>query len=139
MNKITLIILLSLSLFANMVTKHMCDAKKGLFIFAGEECINYFVEYGEKEDVLNIIFHGAWEHGADTLARYSTFATDIAINTDITTVAVALPGYSKSSSNNIKSFLYKSKKPIGATHRKYVLFMTKLIEELKYKEYHKII
>jgi alpha-beta hydrolase superfamily lysophospholipase len=132
--KITIIMLVTTSLYSNMVLKKQCEKKEGNFIFAGKECINYFIEEGDRKDILNIIIHGAWKNGTNTLARYSPFASNISLNTDITTIAIALPSYSKSSSNYLKSLMHNGKKSVAlSTSKQYIDFLVDLIKELKNK------
>jgi alpha-beta hydrolase superfamily lysophospholipase len=133
MKYIFIAIVLSINIFANSISKDICEKDKENFIFAGGECINYFEETGDINNVLNIIIHGAWADGTNTLARYAPFASNISMATDITTVAIALPGYSKSSTNNLKSLMYKDDKPKKAGTKEYVVFLGKLIEALKEK------
>ena len=133
MKKFTKLLMFGLVLFgttinAKNISKAECLKDTEQFIYAGGECINYFAEEGDTEGALNIIIHGAWKDGTNTLARYTPFASDVAMNTDITTVAVALPSYSKSSSNNFEGLLHNSKKPKGSTNLEYVKFLASLIE-----------
>jgi predicted esterase len=130
LSKVLTISALSISLVAAQVTQKDCDAKGEKFIFAGDECVQLHIIEGERENMLNLVVHGTWKKGTNTLGRYAPFADDINMNTDITTVAVALPGYSKSSSNH-----YNSLKGEDGTHysfdKKYLDFMVDLIEKLK--------
>ena len=64
------------------------------------------------------------------MARYATFADDLTMLTDITTVAVALPGYSGSSTNNFQALSHDKDKNLAAT-KEYVTFLGKLISALK--------
>ena len=95
----SLILSSSLYLNATTISDDECAKKGDNFIYAGEECIEYKKFKGENEKSLNIIVHGTWKDGTDTLARYAPFAEDIAMGTDVTTIAVAPPGYSGSSTN----------------------------------------
>lgn len=135
MKKIILVLTISLNLLANSITKEQCDKKyNNRYIFAGGECINYFYEDGDNKKTLNIIFHGAWKDGTNILARYSPFATNIALNSDIPTIAVALPGYSKSSTNRFTSLMHKGDKSLQLSVSKdYIDFVVALIEKLKRK------
>ena len=133
MKKILILLIISLSIYANTISKEKCLQNEDEFIYAGGECINYFFEEGDKDNILNIIIYGAWKHGTNTLARYTPFAQTIAMNTDISTVAIALPGYSKSSSNKLKSLMYKDDKPKKAANKEYIVFLSKLIKALKNK------
>jgi pimeloyl-ACP methyl ester carboxylesterase len=130
---LTLLVLLSSNIYANTISQDKCEQNDEEFIFAGGECINYFVEEGDKEDELTIILHGAWPDGTNTLARYSPFASNVSMATDITTVAIALPGYSKSSTNNLKSLTFKDNNPRKAQTKEYVLFLGETIKALKLK------
>ncbi|VAY87546.1 hypothetical protein MNB_ARC-1_458 [hydrothermal vent metagenome] len=115
------------------VSQIECKSKGDGYIFAGGECIQYIEAEGDKKDTLNIIVHGAWKEGTDTLARYAVFVETINLNTDITTVAVALPGYSQSSTNNFKGLLNGHNKPTLVGEKKYIVFMNELIKKLKQK------
>ena len=128
-----IISILTISLFGAKVSQSQCTQKGDGFLFAGGECIQYVEIEGDKEDTLNIVVHGAWKDGTDTLARYSPFAETLNMNTDITTVAVALPGYSKSSTNNFKGLLGGHAEPSLSGEKKYVEFMSQLIKKLKEK------
>ena len=83
-------------------------------MFAGNECIQYKKFSGDTKGALNIIVHGTWNEGTDTLARYAPFAEDLAMRTDITTIAVALTGYSGSSTNKFPSLSHKGVESLGA-------------------------
>jgi len=122
------------SVNAEKITEKSCSSQKGNFIFAGGECIEYAAVEGEKEDTITVIVHGTWKAGTNTLARYTPFAETINMATDITTVAVALPGYSRSSSNQLQALAHQSeKKPFAA--KAYIVFLDQLIQALK-KRYH---
>ncbi|RXI24823.1 alpha/beta hydrolase [Aliarcobacter trophiarum] len=116
--------------FANSI-KEDCNKKGEDFIYVQNECISYKKFDGDGE-ALNIIIHGTWDEGSDTLARYSPFAEDIAMRSDISTIAVALPGYSKSSSNKLISIGNKRSKNLAAT-KEYVEFLATLVESFKTK------
>ena len=122
----------SLSLNAATISKDECAKKGDNFIFAGNECIEYKKFKGEVEDSLNIIVHGTWKDGTDTLARYAPFAEDISMRTDVTTIAVALPGYSKSSTNNFTSLSHEGVENLAAK-KEYVEFVGELVKALKKK------
>ena len=126
------IIASSLSLNAAIISKDECAKKGDNFIYAGNECIEYKKFKGEVEGSLNIIVHGTWKDGTDTLARYSPFAEDIAMRTDVTTIAVALPGYSKSSTNNFTSLSHEGVESLAAK-KEYVEFLGELVKALKKK------
>ena len=124
--------LLISSLSAATISKESCIKKGDNFIFAGNECIEYKKFSGEKAESLNIIVHGTWKEGTDTLARYAPFAEDIAMQTEITTVAVALPGYSGSSTNKFTALSHNSNESLGAK-KEYVEFLGELVSALKEK------
>ena len=117
---------------AKIITKNDCLKNESNFIYSGGECIEFVKFDGDVENQLNIIVHGTWKEGTNTIGRYKTFAEDISLNTDITTIAIALPGYSNSSTNSLKSLDNKIIKNIGAT-KEYVNFMSTLIKDLKTK------
>jgi alpha-beta hydrolase superfamily lysophospholipase len=120
--------------FANSVfadVKSDCESKGDGFIYAKNECINYKLFEGDEEG-LNIVVHGTWDEGTDIIARYSPFAEDVAMSSDISTISLALPGYSQSSSNNLKAIGSKEIKNLAAT-KEYVEFFAELVENLKQK------
>lgn len=125
-------LLYATSAFAT-VSQQQCNEKGDEYIYAGKECIQFAVSEGEVEGALNIIVHGTWKEGTNTLGRYAPFAETLNMNTDITTVAVALPGYSDSSTNHLKSLSYNSDKVNSAATKEYVEFLSKLVEALKEK------
>jgi pimeloyl-ACP methyl ester carboxylesterase len=135
--KIGVGMILPLSIYASNVTKAQCDAKDEGYIFAGGECIQYHLSQGDTEGKLIVIVHGTWDAGTNTLGRYGPFADDMTMNTDITTIAVALPGYSNSSTNNIPALGYdknhKGEKTPRWSNEKYINFLGDLIEGLKNK------
>jgi len=108
MKKLLLLIFISLTLYSKSITKQMCQNQDDM-IYIQNECINYFVEEGDVDGKLNIIVHGAWKDGTNILARYSAFASTVSMNTDITTITFAMPGYSKSSTNNLQGLLHDKK------------------------------
>ncbi len=122
----------SLSLNAAIISKDECAKKGDNFIFAGNECIQFYKSKGDTEDALNIIVHGTWKEGTNTLARYAPFAENLSLQTDITTVAVALPGYSDSSTNNFKSLAHEGDGNLSVK-KEYVEFLASLVESLKEK------
>ncbi|MEZ4692763.1 MAG: alpha/beta fold hydrolase [Aliarcobacter sp.] len=122
----------SLSLNAAKISQEECASKGDNFIFAGNECIAYKKFSGDEEGSLNIIVHGTWNEGTDTLARYAPFAEDLSMRTDITTIAVALPGYSGSSTNNFPSLVHDGVESLGAK-QEYVEFLGELVNALKTK------
>ncbi|WP_228286330.1 alpha/beta hydrolase family protein [Arcobacter vandammei] len=132
MKKILLLtgFLFASSLFAN-VSKSDCENRGEDFVFAKGECINFKTFEGENSG-LTIIVHGTWDEGTDIIARYSPFAEDIAMSSDVTTLAIALPGYSKSSSNHLKAIGSKEVKNLAAK-KEYAEFFVELVEALKEK------
>ena len=126
-----LFILVSFS-FASEVTKEACIKKGNGFIYAGNECINYTMFKGDDNDKLIIIVHGTWDEGSNVLGRYTPFAENLNMTTDISTIAIALPGYSKSSLNHLKSIGSKEYNHQAAT-KEYVEFLEKVIIKLKEK------
>lgn len=121
----------AISLSAATITQEQCFDKGDEFIFAGGECIEFRVHEGEG-DAINIIVHGTWPDGANTLGRYGPFAETINFSTDLTTIAVALPGYSGSSTNNFTALAHEGVKNLGAK-KEYVLFLGELVQALKDK------
>ncbi|WP_072680595.1 alpha/beta hydrolase [Arcobacter sp. LA11] len=128
----SLSILLSSTLYASKISSEECASKGEDFIFAGGECIQYNESEGDVEGKLNIIVHGTWDEGTNTLGRYAPFAETLTMSTDITSVAVALPGYSGSSTNNFTSLAHKGEKN-QAAKKEYVLFLGDLVKSLKEK------
>lgn len=122
---------LSAGLLAAEVSKDQCVRKGDKYIYAGDECIQFYVADGDKESALTILVHGTWRAGTNTLGRYGPFADNLAMMTDITTVAVALPGYSGSSSNKLKALIHKDKNRPQAATRAYVEFLGELVLALK--------
>ena len=116
------------------ISESTCKKQEGHFIFAGGECIEYTVVDGERSGILTVIVHGTWKEGTDTLARYIPFAETINMATDTTTVAIALPGYSHSSTNHLQALSHNSKEKPFAT-KAYIVFLDHLIQALK-KQYH---
>ena len=126
------LMLLSLNLQANKIDMKECKELGENFIFAGGECIEYKMFEGESNEHIIIIVHGTWDEGTNTLGRYAPFAESMNINTDLTTIAVALPGYSGSSTNNFSSLAHKGVKNLSAK-KEYVLFLGDLVKALKDK------
>lgn len=125
--------LYSTHLFASdMVTQSQCEKKGDNFIFAGGECIEYYVSEADKESEINILVHGTWEAGTNTLGRYAPFADNLSMMTEITTIAVALPGYSGSSTNNFEALIHKGTKNLAA-QKEYIAFLSDLVQKLKEK------
>ncbi len=123
-------IFFALNLSAEKISHEECLEKGEDYLFASGECIHYFKSKGDREGYLNIIVHGTWPDGTNVLGRYSPFAETIALNTDITTVAVALPGYSDSSTNNFTALAHEGVKNLAAKEE-YINFLVDLIKELK--------
>jgi len=117
---------------AKEITENMCNEKEEGFIYAGNECINYEMFESDDNDKLIIIVHGTWDEGSNVLGRYSPYAENINMSTDISTIAVALPGYSKSSLNKLKSIGSKEYNHQAAT-KEYVEFLENLVIALKNK------
>ncbi|MEA3498334.1 MAG: alpha/beta fold hydrolase [Campylobacterota bacterium] len=135
--KLTITLALSLGLTStlngsNIVTKSQCNDKGEEYIFAGGECIQFYESEGDTENSLNIIVHGTWKEGTNTLARYTPFADNLSMATDITTVAVSLPGYSDSSTNNFKALSHNGTANLAA-QKSYIEFLSKLVTKLKDK------
>src|SRR6056300_1050752 len=121
----------AISLSAANISSEQCSTKGDEFIFAGGECIEFRAFEGDSE-AINVIVHGTWPDGANTLGRYGPFAETINFNTDITTIAVALPGYSGSSTNNFTALAHEGVKNLAAK-KEYVLFLGELIQAFKDK------
>jgi len=124
------IVAFGLSVLKASVTQEECSKKGENYIFAGGECIQFAKYKGEGDESLNIIVHGTWQSGTNTLGRYAPFAETINMNTDITTVAVALPGYSNSSTNSLKDLNHGGN---SVYSKNYIEFMASLIKALKEK------
>ncbi len=127
---LSIVIILSVSLFGATVSNKQCEQKGDDFIFASGECIQFYKSSGDTEDKITILVHGTWPEGTNILSRYSTFAQDLSLQTDITTIAIALPGYSKSSTNNFKALAHKGVKN-PANKKEYIEFLSSLMEALK--------
>ena len=121
----------SINLFASdKVTQSQCENKEDSFIFAGGECIEYYVSEADKESEINILVHGTWEAGTNVLGRYAPFADNLSMMTEITTIAVALPGYSDSSTNNFEALIHEGTKNLAA-QKEYIAFLSDLVQKLK--------
>jgi predicted esterase len=129
---IVVVILLLPILYASNYENSTCEAKGDDFIFAGGECLQIYEAEGDRNDVINIIVHGTWKEGTNTIARYSPYADDISLNTDITSIVVSLPGYSKSSNNNFESLSHKSSRNLSG-NLEYINFVGKVVQVLKDK------
>jgi pimeloyl-ACP methyl ester carboxylesterase len=125
--------LFTTNIFAsNLVTEKQCIDKGDTYIFAGGECIQFYTSLGDKESELTILVHGTWKEGTNTLARYGPFSENLAMSTDITTVAVALPGYSDSSTNNFQALSHEGIENLAA-QKEYIAFLSDLVKKLKEK------
>ncbi len=116
--------------YAKKISAEACAIQKGQFIFAGGECIQYVEIEGEKKETITIIVHGTWKEHTDTLSRYTPFAETINMATDITTIAIALPGYSHSSTNHLQALSHKGSENL-AESKAYLSFLAELITALK--------
>lgn len=119
--------------YSKTITQKECQQLKGNFIFAGGECLEYAAFKGDKKDKLIVIIHGAWKEGTNTLARYKPFAESLNLDTDITTVAVALPGYSKSSTNHLTALTNKNAPKYMSVTKKYIDFLSEVLKKFKEK------
>ncbi len=138
LKKLIILIILSLNLFSSNVSKKQCENKKGDFIYTSGECIQFYKSDGDAKNSIILLIHGTWPAGTNILARYSIFAQDLSLQTDITTIAVALPGYSGSSTNNFKALVHENKDNSDAK-KKYIKFLSSLVESLKKKFNAKIV
>jgi pimeloyl-ACP methyl ester carboxylesterase len=118
------------SLSFAMVSQEQCQHNGDNFIFAGGECIQFAAFNGDTSKTINIIVHGTWDAGTNTIGRYAPFAETLSMNTDITTIAVALPGYSGSSTNHLKSLSHGGG---GVYSPEYIDFIAALVKEFKAK------
>ena len=125
-------VLLSLNLSAKSIDAKECSNLGEDFIFAGSECIETRTFEGDDNEHIMILVHGVWDEGSNTLGRYAPFAETMNLNTDLTTIAIALPGYSKSSTNKLLSLASKKKKNQAAT-KEYVIFLGEVVKALKKK------
>ncbi len=122
-------------LYSKTITKNTCQNLKGNYIWSSGECIQYAFYPGEKKDILLVTIHGAWKEGADTLSRYKLFAENLNMETDVSTVAIALPGYSGSSANHIQALTHNKNALHMAATKKYIDFLATLLKDLK-KKFH---
>jgi len=124
-------LLLTSQMFAsNIINEQQCINKGEEYIFAGGECIQYYVSEGDKESEINIVVHGTWPAGSNTLGRYAPFADNLSIATDITTIALALPGYANSSTNKFQALSHTGTKNLAA-QKEYIEFLSDLVKQLK--------
>jgi len=139
MKRLTLVFLSILSIttlsFA-AITKDKCEAQGEDFIFAAGECIQFAVSEGDTEGIINIIVHGTWDKGTNTLGRYAPFAETLTMNTDITSIAVALPGYSNSTTNTLQDLTHGG---ASVYTKEYINFMAALTIALKEKYEAKVV
>jgi len=120
------------TLYGAKITQDECVKKGDNFIFAGGECIEYKAFEGDSNDTITVLVHGTWDAGTNTLGRYGPFAEILNFNTDLTIIAVALPGYSGSSTNNFDALAHEGVKNLAAKPE-YIDFLAELIEGLKNK------
>ena len=130
---ILFLVFLSLNLEAKKINEKECVSLGEKFIFAGDECIEFVSFEGDTNEHIIVIVHGTWDEGTNTLGRYAPFAETMNMNTDLTTIAVALPGYSGSSTNNLPSLADKKVHTNQAGRKVYVEFLGKIISSLKEK------
>jgi len=128
-----LLIFFTSLLISNPINKKECQNQKGHYIWSGGECIEYANYAGNVKKKLIVIIHGAWKEGADTLSHYKLFAENLNMETDITTVAVALPGYSGSSTNHIQALTHNKNAIHMASTKAYIEFLAILLKDLKEK------
>jgi pimeloyl-ACP methyl ester carboxylesterase len=122
---------LAISSYAG-VSQADCDAKGDEYLFAGNECMQLKTFEGDDNEHIVVLIHGSWKAGTNILGRYAPFAETLNMNTDKTVVAVALPGYSGSSSNVMPPLEHDAKVSPSAT-LEYVEFLGKVIEGVKSK------
>ena len=125
--------ILATSLYANNIKNEDCVSKGENFIYSGNECIEYKKFEGDDNGKLIIIVHGSWDEGTNILARYAPFAENVYMQTDVTTIAVALPGYSGSSTNNFPALLNSKEIKYLSSNEGYLTFVSELIKDLKDK------
>ena len=125
-------IFIAVNLNAKKIDESRCEELGDDFIFAGGECIETRSFEGDSNDHIMIIVHGTWDEGTNTLGRYAPFAETMNLNTDLTTIAVALPGYSGSSTNNFQALAHKGVKNLSS-NKDYIVFLAELIKGLKEK------
>ncbi len=117
--------------FGKPINKKECINLKGSFIYSAGECIEYALFKGEVKNKLIVLIHGAWREGANTLSRYKPFAENINLDTDITTIAIALPGYSGSSTNHIQALTHNKNAIHMAATKEYINFLSTLLSDIK--------
>jgi predicted esterase len=136
--KILIVGVLHLNLYGVNISQNQCTKQGKNFIYVNKECIKIYESIGDNKNAITIVMHGTWPKHVNILSRYAIFAQDLSMQTDITTIAVALPGYSKSSSNNIKP-LYHKKAKEKSNIKKYTNFLSQLVYTLKKKYNAKIV
>lgn len=124
-----LIGLFSTLLFAN---EKECTSKGENYLFVQKECLQLAVVETEDSESLNIVLHGTWDRGTNTLGRYTPFAESLNMITDYTTIAIALPGYSNSTTNSFPSLDNDKIKNLAAKEE-YVRFVAQVVKKLKDK------
>jgi predicted esterase len=126
-----LVSVMAVSGFAN-VSKADCDAKGEEYLFAGNECMQLSIFEGDDNEQVIVLIHGSWKPGTNILGRYAPFAESLNMNTDKTVIAVALPGYSGSSSNVMPPLEHEAKVSPSAT-KSYIEFLGVVMKGLKEK------
>lgn len=120
------------------VYKQECqDMKKNnkdSFIFAKGECLNYIVSWGDaQKSEINILLHGSWRENSSPVAqRFTEIADDFRDNTNITSIALAMPGYDESTSNRYSNMNWKNTNVIPA-NESFVKIISQAIKNLKIK------
>ena len=114
------------------VTKTQCDEKGEEYLFAGNECMQLSTFEGDDNEHVIVLIHGSWKPGTNILGRYAPFAETLNMNTDKTVVAVALPGYSGSSSNIMPPLEHEAEVSPSSSPE-YVEFLGKVIKGIKNK------
>jgi predicted esterase len=103
------------------------------FVFAEGECLNYSISKGMNNDKINILIHGSWPKGMDPLSiLFDEIAENLTKNTEITSIAIATPGYSESTSNRYSELSWGNNRIIPA-EEEFIKIIAKAIEELKIK------
>ncbi len=126
------LLLLAFNLEAKKIDVNECKSLGDNFIFAGNECIEFNFFEGDTNEHIMVIVHGTWPDGSNTLGRYAPFAETMNMNTDLSTIAVALPGYSGSSTNNFSALAHEGVKNLSS-NKEYIVFLGELIKALKDK------
>ena len=112
------------------------DNEDSHFIFAQGECLEYYEAKGSKKDEITVLIHGSWPRGSDPLERrYAQIADDMSRETSITTLALAMPGYSYSTSNRYKDMSWRENKTVIPAEEEFVKIVASFIQKLKTK-YH---